>query len=302
MIQAKGTYRFYQNGRLVGQSDNIITTAGRRAILQYLAGRGGSVGSSLALGTGSAVATIADKRLTFEVDRATIDVLSALYDSNYLVFKATIPQDRVFTIYEVGLFNLPQDGLSTSTGRVLASFETGLETWSAGTYTTTVNARVGGEALRLQPAGSGTVETILDAPMDLGSYTIDDNFTIAFYKNSSNASSLILKFKNANGDNFSLSKSINALPNGYNIVTFRKGDFTASSLSILWSDLTQVSISHSATAGGASDIYLDGMRVEDDDYESTDYALTSRSVLATPVVKSDVSPMDIEYALELAFV
>lgn len=301
-MNAKGTYRFYQDGILVGESENIITTAGKRAILHYLSGRGGSVGSALALGTGSTAATVNDTRLTFEVDRATIDVVSALYDSNYLTFKATIPQERAYTIYEAGLFNLPLDGASTSVGRLIASFETGLEVWSVGTYTTTVNARIGSEALRLQPNANGTLETVLDAQMDLSQYSIDDNFTVAIYKNSSFASSLILKFKDVNGNTFTLSKSINGLTNGYQIVTFRKGDFTASSTDISWADLSQLSVSHSATAGGNSDIYLDGIRIEDDDYQSPDYALTSRTVLASPVVKSTVSPMDVEYALELNFV
>lgn len=297
----RGVYRFYQDGQLLATSENIITAAGRRAILHYLAGRGGSVGSSLALGTGSTPATLNDTRLTFEVDRATIDVISALYNDNYLVFKATIPQTSEYTIYEAGLFNLPSNNLSASLGRLVTAFDATLETWSNGSYTTTVNARLGNSALRLQPAASGTIETVLQSPSDFSSFSVDDNFTIAFYKNSSNASSLILKFRDANGNTFSQTKSISALANGYHIIAFRVGDFTASSTDISWGQITEISISHSATSAGASDIYLDGMRIEDDDFNNPEYALTSRTVLATPVVKSAVSPMDIEYAMELNF-
>jgi hypothetical protein len=43
---------------------------------------------------------------------------------------------------------------------------------------------------------------------------------------------------------------------------------------------------------------MDGIRIEDGDTLNPEYSLVSHSVLSTPLVKTDSSPMDIEYALE----
>lgn len=298
-MTVKGTYRFYQGGRLVGKSENLLTNAGRRAILRYLAGRGGSVGDSIALGTGTIAPSVVDNRLTFEADRVTIDVISVLYNDSLIVFKGTIPQEVQYTIYEAGLFNMPSNPFSVESSRILLSFEDTIEEWSVGTLVNT-NARLGSQSLRLQPAGSGTLEAQAAVVADLSSFTADDNFTLAYTKASSNASSLILKFKDLNGNQYALTKSITSAPLAYNVLTFRKGDFVATG-AMDWTNVTSISVSHSATAGGASDVYLDGLRIEDDDVVSGDYALLSRSVLVSPVSKTDASPMDIEYALELNF-
>jgi hypothetical protein len=295
----KGTYRFYQDGELLATSKNLLTDEGRRAILRYLAGRGGSIGSSIALGTGVTPATTADGRLTFEVDRVTIDVVSVLYNDSLIVFKGTIPQEIEYSIYEAGIFNMPSNPISVENARILVQFEDGLEEWSAGSLVTS-NARLGVQSLRLQPNASGTVEAIANVVADLSNFTSDDNFTVAFTKASSNGSSLILKFKDLNGNQFALTKSVSSLALGYNVLTFRKGDFVATG-AMDWANVTSISVSHSATAGGASDVYLDGIRIEDDDVVSGDYVLISRSVLGTPLLKTNAAPMDIEYALELNF-
>jgi hypothetical protein len=294
-----GTYRFYQNGHLVRESQNLLTEEGRRAILRYLAGRGGSVGDSIALGTGITPATTADSRLTFEVDRVTIDVVSVLYNDSLIVFKGTIPQEIAYSIYEAGLFNMPSNPFGVENSRILVTFEDNLEEWSVGSIVNT-NARVGVQSLRLQPSASGTLETSASVVADLSNFTVDDNFTVAFTKASTNASSLILKFKDVNANQFALTKSLTGLPLGYNVLSFRKGDFVITG-AMDWANVVTISLAHSATAGGASDLYLDGVRIEDDDVVGGDYALLSRSVLSTPVIKTDASPMDIEYALELNF-
>lgn len=295
----KGVYSFYQNGELIGRSENLLTTAGKRAILAFLGGRGGNIGAAIALGTGAEPATVADKRLTFEVDRATINLVSVLYNDSLVVYKTTIPQETVYNIYEIGLYNQESNINSPANSRILASFETNIENWDNGVLVNT-NARIGSESLQLQPAASGTLEAKLSSVNDFSLFTADDNFTVAFTKNSANASSLTLKFLNDAGDSLSLNKSISALANGYHVVTFRKGDFVPTG-NISWGEITSISISHSASAGGASEVFLDGIRIEDDDSVNTDYALISRSVLLTPIQKTTAAPLDVEYALEFTF-
>lgn len=295
----KGTYRFYQDGQLIATSENLLTTQGKLAILNYLAGRGGGIGGSVALGIGQTPATVLDTRLTFEVDRATIESISSLPNEYTLIFKTTLPQEREYTINEIGIFSMDTNPITGSMSRLLSTFEEDIDTWDNGSYVTT-NAHIGQATLRLQPSANGTLTTTAPGVVDLSYYTANDNFTLAFTKNSANASSITLKFSNINNDYFSLNKSISALGNGFQVVQFRLGDFVPSG-SISWAEIASISISHSASAGGASDIYLDGLRIEDDDTDSTEYALVSRSVVSPPVTKTTVSPMDIEYSLQIGF-
>lgn len=294
-----GTYRFYQDGRLLRESKNLLTTEGKRAILRFLAGRGGSIGSSIALGTGVTPATVNDSRLTFEADRVTIDVISVLYNDSLIVFKGTIPQEIEYSIYEAGVFNMPSNPVVSDNPRIIATFDDTDESWSNGTIVVS-NARAGTTTLRLQPNASGTLEAVAPIVADFSGFTVDDNFTVAITKGNTNASSIILKFKDLAGNQFALTKSISALALGYNVVTFRKGDFVATG-AIDWSNISYMTVSATATSGGQADVYFDAVRVEDDDAITGDYALLSRSVLQTPLIKSAEAPMDVEYALELNF-
>ncbi len=268
--------------------------------MRYLAGRGGGIGGSLALGTGDIPATVNDTRLTFEVYRATIDVISISYSQNLLIFKASIPQEISLRIQELGLFSLEDNSANTGLSRLLTSFETDIELWSNGSYVET-NNRIGSVSLRMQPAANGTLEATLGAVLDLSAYTPDDNFTIAFTKGNGNVSSLTLRFRDDFGNSFSQTSSVTSLTNSYHIVTFPKKNFVTTG-EMFWNSITSVSVSVAASAGGAADVFLDGIRIEDDDSPTIDYGLVSRSVLPAPFIKSTIAPMDVEYALELSIV
>ena len=55
-----------------------------------------------------------------------------------------------------------------------------------------------------------------------------------------------------------------------------------------------------ASAGNTT-VYLDAIRINDEDTFDPGYGLISRSVLSTPLIKKAGRPVDIEYKLQLDF-
>lgn len=297
MTELKGTYRFYQNGRLIGKSENLITDAGRRHIFRYLAGQEGLLAGSIAVGSGAAEPLGSDTRLTYEFDRATIYLVSPSYIDKKIVFKGTLSREVVGNIYEVGLYSTPFGSFSTGNpSRSLASFESSVESWSSDSFVSG-NQRLGFEALRLAPAAGGTLSSDLPSiNLDLSGYANTDKISVAFYCLDSNTSSVRVRLRAA--DPSAYYEMIVSTPmQGYNVKSVNKSSLTKVGL-VDFSSIESLEVSVSATNNGATVVDFDGIRVEafSPDIENI---LVSRSLLPVPVVKSDVMDMDIEYSLEV---
>jgi archaellin len=82
----------------------------------------------------------------------------------------------------------------------------------------------------------------------------------------------------------------------YTIASVLKSAFTTTG-SPDWSNITQVDIVVTSTAGGIGSIDFDGVRIEDTDANQEESVLVSRSILGSPLVKTADLPLDIEYAV-----
>ncbi len=294
----KGTYRFYQNGELIATQKNLITSEGERLILRYLAGSASSIGSAIALGVMQTPATIGDKRLGFEVYRASVEVRSIDYNANTILFKGAIDQNAVFNLYEAGLWSTETNSLGTTDSTSLTTFDLTSELWTNVTADAT-QARTSEDSIRVDALASSTTSPRLEVDMDLSGYSTEDIFTLAFYKANNNINSITLYFGNSlTGGTLTLTKTISAMPVGYNVVEFRKGDFVVNG-GISWDDIDTLGVD--VTAGGtAGYVIIDGLRAEDTDTPDQDHILVSRTVMATPLVKTSTAPMDVEYTLEFS--
>ena len=293
----KGVYRFYQGGELIATHENLLTTEGKRLILRYLAGQSPSLGAVIGLGVSGVAATVNDINLGFEIERVSVALKSADYTNNLVLFKGTIDQDTAFNIYEAGLWSSASNILSGEfDSRLITTFDLELEEWTNVTADTTAN-RTSADAVKVNAAISSTTSSRLDVDMDLSGYSANDTFLLAFSKPNNNISTIKLVFEDTTtGGNFSLTKTVSALPSGYNILPFRKGDFVVSG-TITWDNITRMGFD--VTAGGtAGYVILDGLRVEDVDTPNQDYILVSHAILASPIAKTNIAPMDVEYALE----
>jgi len=293
----RGIYRFYQEGKLVGEHRNLLTTEGKRLILRYLAGQSPSLGAAIGLGVSGVAATVNDVVLGFEIQRVAIDLKNADYVNNVVLFKGTIPQDDAFTIYEAGLWSTATNNLSGEfESRMVTTFDLELEDWTNVTADTTAN-RTSADAVRVDAGSSATTSPRLDVDMDLSGYSANDTFYLAFSKPNNNIASIKLIFEDVvSGGSLSLTKTVSSLPVGYNILAFRKGDFTATG-TISWDNITRFGFDVTATAT-AGYVILDGLRVEDLDTPNQDYVLVSHTVLSSPLAKTNTAPMDVEYALD----
>lgn len=295
----RGIYRFYQDGKLVAERENLITTEGKRLILRYLAGQSPSLGAAIGLGVSAVAATASDAILGFEIKRIAVDLKNADYVNNVVLFKGTIEQDSAFSIYEAGLWSTATNDLSGEfDSRLLTTFDTDLEAWTNITLDTSV-ARTGPDAARVDAASSATTSPRLDVDMDLSGYSSNDTFYLAFSKPNNNIASIKLIFQDTTtGGSFSLTKTVSSLPTGYNILAFRKGDFTASG-TISWDSINRFGFDVTATAT-AGYVVLDGLRIEDLDTTNQNFVLVSHTVLGSPLVKTNTAPMDVEYALDFS--
>jgi|SRR5882757_456653 len=293
----RGIYRFYQDGKLISEQKNLLTTEGKRLILRYLAGQSPSLGAAIGLGVSSVAATVNDVSLGFEIKRVSVDLKNADYTNNVVLFKGTIEQDVVFSIYEAGLWSSAANNLSGEfDSRTLTTFDTDLEDWTNVTVDTTAN-RTSEDAVKVSAAISSTTQTRLDTDMDLSGYSANDTFYLAFSKPNNNISTIKMIFEDTiSSGSLSLTKTVSALPTGYNILAFRKGDFTSTG-TVNWDNINRFGFD--VTAGGtAGYVILDGLRVEDLDTPNQDFVLVSHTILGSPLVKTNTAPMDVEYALD----
>lgn len=291
----RGTYRFIQGGEVIAEVDNLITTAGKKALLEYVAGYTKRLAGSLVVGIGTTAANVADRKLSFEVSRQPVTNTTVDYANNAVVFKAQLPTTDELSIYEIGAHSMGEES-AADTSQLLLDFDVNTDAWSQGTFVAT-NSRIG-SALQLTPALSTSVTSALfGLALDLSQYSADDTFTFAYRSNNANNSTLSFRFVTSGGNYYQMSTS--TLVSGtYYITSVTKGSLTVVGTPD-WSNITEFHVVATAGAGGAGSIDIDGIRIDDTDANREESVLVSRAVLGSPVVKAVGLPLDIEYAITL---
>lgn len=289
----RGTYRIYQNGKLIAESSNLITTEGKRAILRYLSGHTGAFVKSLCVGTSSVAADVADTKLGFEVARANVMVTSPDYLAQKIVFKATLPQEAAFAVWEIGsLTGAAQD----TTGQAIMSFDSLSEPWSNVSFVADTN-RIGGDEARVSAALSATTTASLtELAMDFSQYLDNDKFSLAYEPGNANTASVKVRFLSSAGNYFEY--TITNPSAGYKVETWNKSAMTKTGTPA-WDAITSMEVSVTAKAAGATTVDFDGLRIDSIPDSAMDNILVSRTVLASPVVKLAATQMDIEYVLDV---
>lgn len=292
----RGIYRFYQDGILVGEASNLITSAGKTHIIKYLAGYVGSIAQGIAVGAGSTPAVVGDTSLAFEWNRQPITVISADQVNTAVIFKGQIPSESSGSIYEVGLWSAIEPGKAYDS-RLLLDFDSLLDVWSTGTWQTTTH-RIGIDGLRLNPATNTTQTASLVAlSLDLSGYSDLDEFRLAYTVNSAFVSTAKLVLHTDASNYFTYTVTGPSI--GYKITPFSKSNCVVTG-SPTWSSITSIDVVVTSTAGGSGSVDFDGLRIEDKSSSREDYVLVSRAVLGTPIVKAIGSPLEFEYSLDVS--
>lgn len=284
----------------------MITTNGKLVVKRYLAQYVPTMAQSIAFGIGAATETLADIALQLQVAQSQIDVVAYDFVNNAVVYKASVPDDYVGSIYEVGLYSLVEDPNATNFGsQTLSTFDSQTELW---TDTGTGNAstfgasstRVGIDSLLQTPALSTTKTDRLAAlTLDLSGYSGSDYFTFAYNVANTNTTGVTFRFMTDGSNYYSFALSgTNVTTTGYKIVTANKSTATVTGAPS-WANITEVQVATTSGAGGASALAFDAIRIEDVDSINLDYVLVARKVLSSPVTKVAGQAQDIEFSLDV---
>jgi len=315
----KGEYIFYQDGEEIYRSPNLITKFGKRFLTTYLAGNVSFSNKDLAIGIADGTdlaAADTNTRLGFEFYRlpvsfGSVDIQTVSGTTTYsVVYKATVPQDVAGIIKEIGLYPGTRTSVNNYDSRFLSDFENNREWYDSSSNNpitvTSPTPRIGDTMVEHKfdtgDTSSTTKEFKYDiGQLDLSGYSVNDNLTLAYNRANTNSSQIRIKFYSSTSDYFYGDIAPSGTGNKIDtismsdIFTNQTGTPDAASISTIGIQVTRTSAASAAT------IYLDGLRINDQDTFDPTFGLISRSVLGSSITKVAGRPIDIEYKITLGF-
>ena len=306
----KGTYIFYEDGKEIYRSSNVITKFGKRFLTNVIAGNVPNDLKDIAIGIDSTTATVDDTRLGFEFYRLPVtlnstDIQTTTGTTYSVVYKTTIPQDIAGTISEIGLYPQTRSSVVNFDSKFISDFNNYLNWISYSGYNPiidTTHQKIGSNILKMNSNGTSSEEFYTSVNLDLSGYSLNDTIRLAYYKYDNNLSNIGIEFYHTNNDYY-LATITPPSGTGY----FISDEITIGSLlqdSVGQADASQISkvgIIVTPTSGQSSSIGVDGLRINDEDTFDPIFGLISRSVLSEPVIKLAGRQVDVEYKLDLSF-
>jgi hypothetical protein len=297
----------------------MITKFGKRFLTDFIAGNSTFNSRDIALGIGTTAATENDTRLEFEFYRLPVSLGSINIEDNgsggfnyFAIYKTTIPQDVSGVISEIGLYPGQRSSTNSYDSKFITSFENNY-TWldssnnspqlKANNTTDPFLSKIGEHMVQFDVAQSTSKEyTNSIVNIDLSGYSVNDSLTLAYKKKDNNVTKIRVKLYSSDTQYYYADFT----------PTSGTGDKIQSiSMSSVFSNIsatapdptniTKIGIEVTAGSGGASTVYFDGLRINDEDTFDPSYGLISRSILTTPLQKTSGRPVDIEYKLQLEF-
>jgi len=309
----KGTYIFYQDGKEIYRSPNVITKFGKRFIANFIAGNIENASKDIAIGIDTTAATDEDTRLGFEFYRLPVtlgstDIQTVSNVTTYkVVYKTTIPQDVAGQINEIGLYPSTRASINNFDSKFLADFADRLD-WQTGSatnpdYDTTAGrAKVGDSLLTFTSNTTSAQEYFHTTSLDLSGYSVNDSIRLAYYKNNANLQNIILKLYSSNSDYYTTTITP-ASGTGYKITSdiLLSTVFGTQTGTPDKTNINKIGITITPTSGNTTSVGMDGLRINDEDTFDPIFGLISRSVLGTTLSKSAGRAVDVEYKLDLDF-
>jgi len=298
----------------------LITKFGKRFLTSYLAGMVNSPAKDLSFGIDSTAvqANGNDTRLGFEFYRVpvsfgSIDIQTdESGNSTYsVVYQATIPQDVSGIIKEIGLYPGLKSSSNNYDSKFIADFENNLMWFKSdssnpelvSTTTSSIKPRVGSYFSKISLSASQSVEfTCAYSGLDLSGYTASDSLSLAYNQENTNLDSITFKFYSSESSYYSATFAGAASvtePNKIAKVLF--STLTANNAYADLSSIIKIGVVVTAKSSGQAVVYLDALRIDDEDTFNANFGLISRSVLSSPLEKIAGKPVDVEYRINLGF-
>ena len=298
----------------------MITKFGKRFLTSYLAGMVNSPAKDLSFGIDSTAvqANGNDTRLGFEFYRVpvsfgSIDIQTdESGNSTYsVVYQATIPQDVSGIIKEIGLYPGLKSSSNNYDSKFIADFENNLMWFKSdssnpelvSTTTSSIKPRVGSYFSKISLSASQSVEfTCAYSGLDLSGYTASDSLSLAYNQENTNLDSITFKFYSSDSSYYSATFAGAASvtePNKIAKVLF--STLAANNIYADLSSIIKIGVVVTAKSSGQAVVYLDALRIDDEDTFNANFGLISRSVLSSPLEKIAGKPVDVEYRINLGF-
>jgi len=297
----------------------MITKFGKRFLTDYIAGNSTFNTKDIALGIGTTTATENDTKLEFEFYRLPVSLGSINIEDDGVggftysaIYKTTIPQDISGVISEIGLYPGQRASINSYDSKFITSFENNY-TWidssnnspqlKANNTTDPFLSKIGEHMVQFDVAQSSSKEYINSiVNIDLSGYSVNDSLTLAYKKKDNNVTKIRVKLYSSDTQYYYADFTPTS-GTGDKIQSISMSS-VFSNISVTAPDptnITKVGIEVTAGSGGATTVYFDGLRINDEDTFDPTYGLISRSLLSTPLQKPSGRPVDIEYKLKLEF-
>ena len=314
-----GTYVFYEDGKEIYRSKNLLTKFGKRYLTQYLAGTGGTQAKDIAIGIGTSTPTVNDTQLDFEfyksrasVQSADIQTSSATGQTSYaVVYKTTLPVDVSGYINEVGLF--PSIGFNDTDyqSKIISTFENNtfwLDGSSPAAQEFSPSPLIGTKWISLTSTGGAVKQYTYATDFDLLGYSSEDSITLSYRQSDTNLQYVFVRFYSSDSDYYEARFSGSTVGNKLAKLNLRylydnlsQNNTAGFNVGSPNQSIIKISVGAKANASTTSNVLFDGLRINDEDSFRTDYGMISRSVLSTPQIKTLGKEMDIEYRLGINF-
>lgn len=322
-MNIKGRYKIYENGIEVCNQNNILTKFGKRFLTNYLAGSTSFSSKNIVIGLGDTTPSVNDNRLDFEFYSSPVDISSPNIETDpitgittySIIYKTSLPNDVVGIIKEVGLFPSQSTTKTDYSDRYISSFENSLS-WvdSDGenpTLVTSPSPRLGTYLFEIttpavsSPQTFSTKEYWFNTDFDLSGYSVYDSLTLVFRQADTNLDYVYIRFHSGDEDYYETRISGDlSITNPDKIKSVTLSELFGASTKSGTPDsksINKILIGAKSKTSSGTTVYLDGLKINDEDSFDPTYGLISRAVLTSPISKVSGKQMDIEYRLDLSF-
>jgi len=306
-LQFKGTYVFSQNGKEIGRSDNLITTNGRKVLLQYLSGTRSDWAADMCIGALNTSVNALDVGLNYETGRfpVTLKTYQSATTTNpdLIIVRATLPASLYANIYEIGLY--PESKVTNVASRsnnIITDFSD-LTNWVAGISDNTQSITNQGTVFITGYIAQGT------ASPRIGGFSVDISPNTTYQNNTFNINFLgysavdtldLLVYNTVAGNlTLTLQDSVgNSYVFNYTLTTntgYQSISANFPSNIFFTNQISSITITTDTTAA----LTLDAIKASvTQELTSEDYII-SKSLLSNPIAKIYGTPLDIDYYVQV---
>ncbi len=207
-----------------------------------------------------------------------------------------MPDALAAVVYETGLYSqVANAAAGQSDDRLLTTFDSASEVWSATPTWSTANTRIGEDSLRQSPAAGATVSNeVSELAYDLSAFSGVDVFLFAYNNLNTNTASVQVRFKTDDTNYYSYTAT-NPIA-GYHVDSIAKGS-VASTGAPNWAAINKIEVYTTSKASLVATVDWDAIRIADTDTNNPDYVLVARELLVSPFVVVGGSVNEIEFSL-----